>query len=502
MIIQCNHCSAKFRMDDSKLANGPVKVRCAKCKEIFVVQKEEPAVESELAPQPVTASPAENSPSQPDSVPDSGAGAAGYSLDSPGTSEDPFSSDSVDFSFNSESSSTANQDTTSEQNDSSNEFDWHASSSASDASRADSAFDLSAFDASIAAADTTAAPAEDNDFNFDDVNYKASTPSVESSAVTGSPQTDDFAMDFGDISFSGQPSAAQSGSDSPAESSAEEFATSAAVSPQSSTADDFVFSFNADDEKQSVAASSAADEPENVNFGEFSFGEMDDAALADNGKPAAIQQAKSSEEFVPAESPQEYSEEELPPLSLTSRKKSGSLFPLLVILGAIIVIIVLAGSGVYFFSGPKAFSKVGLGFLVEWYGDNGAAEGSIALKGVTASYTVNSTAGELFVVRGEAVNNFKKPRASIQIKVALLGPGGTTLVTKSAFCGNSLSNEQLASLPLAKIEEIMNNQFGDSLANLGLKPGGTIPFVVIVSPVPKEATDYNVQVGGSTVATQ
>jgi hypothetical protein len=48
----------------------------------------------------------------------------------------------------------------------------------------------------------------------------------------------------------------------------------------------------------------------------------------------------------------------------------------------------------------------------------------------------------------------------------------------------------------------MNNQFGDSLANLGLKPGSAIPFVVVVSSVPKDASDYTVQVSGSTVATQ
>jgi hypothetical protein len=196
------------------------------------------------------------------------------------------------------------------------------------------------------------------------------------------------------------------------------------------------------------------------------------------------------------------SDEEPVPTSLSSRKKSGSRFPLFLILGAIVLIVVLAGTGVFFVVGPQAFSKVGLGFLVDWYGDKSAEEGNVTIRNSTSSYIVNSSAGELFVVRGEAVNNFKKPRASIQVKVAILGPGGTALVSKTAFCGNSLSNEQLTSLPLAKIEEAMNNQFGDSLANLGVKPGNAIPFVVVVSALPKEATDFSVQIVGSTVATQ
>jgi len=301
-------------------------------------------------------------------------------------------------------------------------------------------------------------------------------------------------MDFGEVSFADNPVDSHRNSE-----------TIAAVPVQAdepSTPDDVLLSFNPDSLQQRVPAATDREKVENVSFGEFSFGDKDDSVATETAPPRTDSPAETLGEFAVTGFSPEFQEEDLPPSSLTSRKKSGSLFPLFVIVGAIILILVFAGSGVYFFGGPKAFSKIGLGFLVEWYGDKAAEEGSIVLKGVTASYVVNREAGELFVVRGEAVNNFNKPRASIQIKVSLLGVGGTKLITKSAFCGNSLSDEQLATLPLAKIEETMNNQFGDSLTNIGLKPGGTIPFVVVVSPLPKDATDYNVLVGGSTVATQ
>jgi hypothetical protein len=293
-------------------------------------------------------------------------------------------------------------------------------------------------------------------------------------------------------------------SDNPLDSpgSTETFSAGSAHVDEPSVPDDFLLSFNPDAVQQQVPVATVKEKGDNGNFGDFSFGDKADPVATGNVAPTPSPQDEASGKFAAAGFSPEYQEEEPPPSSLTSRKKSSSNFPLLVIAGAIILVIALAGSGVYFFGGPKAFSRVGLGFLVEWYGDKAADGGSIALKGVTASYAVNSTAGELFVVRGEAVNNFKKPRASIQIKVSLLGVGGTSLVTKSAFCGNSLSDEQLATLPLAKIEEIMNNQFGDSLTNIGLKPGETIPFVVVVSPLPKDARDYSVLVGGSTVATQ
>ena len=43
MIIQCPKCLAKFKLDDSKVKGEGTKVRCAKCKEVFVVTKEEKA---------------------------------------------------------------------------------------------------------------------------------------------------------------------------------------------------------------------------------------------------------------------------------------------------------------------------------------------------------------------------------------------------------------------------------------------------------------------------
>ena len=44
MIIQCPKCLTKFKMDDSKVKDEGTKVRCAKCKEVFVVTKEEPSL--------------------------------------------------------------------------------------------------------------------------------------------------------------------------------------------------------------------------------------------------------------------------------------------------------------------------------------------------------------------------------------------------------------------------------------------------------------------------
>ncbi len=60
MIIKCDKCGAKFKMADSKLKPSGVKVRCSKCKSVFLVQgpsggaveKEQPAAQPSFPPLP------------------------------------------------------------------------------------------------------------------------------------------------------------------------------------------------------------------------------------------------------------------------------------------------------------------------------------------------------------------------------------------------------------------------------------------------------------------
>lgn len=486
MIIQCDHCSAKFRMDDAKLANGPVRVRCAKCKEVFVVQKEEePADSFQLpadfdTPSSASASSSEFTGGSADLTREpGGAAASGFSA-----------GDGDEFSFNMDAPAESNAGATAAvpggYEGADDEYDFK-DAPGPDASAGSDEFDQS-----------TATPGE---FDFGDI---ALGETAQPEAGT-TMQKDEFAIDFGEVSFSDTPVAEKAEPSSFDFSFAPEEGGEGAVRGDDVSAGtgDFALSFSPESPAQAekLLVEGAKDE---ASFGEFTFSEPESGHKAEqepfsaSGADPAVSMTGFGDDFAALPAP----DDELPPSALTTRKKRGSLFPVFVIIGAILLIVALAGSGVYFFGGPQAFSKVGLGFLVEWYGQKGVEEGDITLSNVKAEYLVNREAGELFVVRGEALNNYKKPRASIQIKVALLGSNGASLKAKTAFCGNPLSNEQLAGMPLAKIEEVMGNQFGDSLANLGVKPGKAIPFVVVLSGIPRETSDYSVQVGGSTVATQ
>lgn len=48
MIIQCDKCSTKFRLDDSRITSNGVRVRCTKCQNVFVVTPPPPAEEVQV----------------------------------------------------------------------------------------------------------------------------------------------------------------------------------------------------------------------------------------------------------------------------------------------------------------------------------------------------------------------------------------------------------------------------------------------------------------------
>ncbi|MCK4708670.1 MAG: zinc-ribbon domain-containing protein, partial [Gammaproteobacteria bacterium] len=56
MIISCNKCSTSYNVNDKAIKKKEFKVRCGKCKHVFVVTKEPPTV-AKTAPKPVEQAP-------------------------------------------------------------------------------------------------------------------------------------------------------------------------------------------------------------------------------------------------------------------------------------------------------------------------------------------------------------------------------------------------------------------------------------------------------------
>jgi predicted Zn finger-like uncharacterized protein len=463
MIIQCDQCKTKFKLDDSKVAEKDIKVRCAKCRHVFAVAKVQPAAddsaslwqdENLLPTEAEQESAAQLQEIEPEAEPDDQFVPAA-----------PVEADDLDFSFPSvESEETVVQEESQEAPD---EMDFGAFDFGDEGLDAeDSGAKAPAIDLGGAAPQQAAAtaPAEKEfgglDFSGDDMfGEVVSTPAEDESkeSVAFDMGMDDFSDSMGVESGGAGQGDLQAAQDTAAE------------NPFS--LDDIDFG----DELTSVAVQQVStEELKPSQEGLF-------APLAAAETPFAP--ARAEEAPAPAQ-------EEPAPLSAASRRKEGPrMSRMLMLLWAMIAGLV----AFYSIWGIKTISEDKAAAPVE--------AGRITLRSVDAAYVKSKKLGTLLVISGEAVNEYNKPRASIQVKGMIFGADGEEVVSKSAFCGNPLTKEQLATMSMDKIEAAMTNQFGDSLANMEVAPGDSIPFVIVIPKPDKGATDYGVEPAGSTVAT-
>jgi len=112
-------------------------------------------------------------------------------------------------------------------------------------------------------------------------------------------------------------------------------------------------------------------------------------------------------------------------------------------------------------------------------------------------YIKNRNVGQLFVIRGEAVNGYPEARSAIAVKGMLHDEEGKVLLQQTVFCGNSMDQETLRTASFAKLEANMNNQFGNTLSNLNVEPGKAIPYMIVFRNLPPNVTEFTVEVADS-----
>lgn len=453
MIIQCEQCRTKFKLDDNKVSERGVKVRCAKCRHVFTVRKPGATVPEEMPPQAAVPVMPAIPVADPDEV-----SFADVSFDeappapTPATPP-PLPVGGLDFgtvlpqAHDSEPSPAIN-------------FEF-GEVNASPVSQQKISFDFTTKPTAVAAA-----PAGDIDFG---------------------------GFDFGDVSVA-KPDAGFTleGAD---------FGNLASVSKPAVSADnDLGFSFG-DAESRSVAAPAG----DSFSLGDFEFateaasvampanagqagGLFDFGAVETSSVAAAATEQPATMDF----SFDTAAADELSPLSITSRRRRSPIISALVIVAGLLLAAALGFMGYLFLDN---------GAQAPFFGKHAPLEeGKITVQRVQASFLTKAAAGDLLIITGEALNGYNKPRAALQVKATLFGDSNEPVVTQLAYAGNQLTREQLVGMPWEKIEAAMNNQFGDSLTNLEVPPGKTIPFTLVIITPPATAKDFSVEAVGSTVA--
>jgi len=488
MIIQCEQCRTKFRLDDSKIKDNGIKVRCAKCRHVFTVFNEQPE-----APQPssfdviLDQTPAFSETTSPDNVLSQQQESTAFAPQQQGdenplsvaqvkpasvaemdfsafepSKEEPFEAESPKFEFTSEPldaqqiavppGETAHV-TSGEIDFGSVNFD----SLPADAFKEDLASSPFLGSDSISSQQP---PKVEFDQQFSDLVGTADNQDLSTTDTATTPTAFDKPFSTDEINFS------------------EDFT---AATPQQEKQGEFKgdqeFDFSFPEEPQTSAPQPAATEPVSVEPLP-----VPPVIPQPEVKPAQTQPVFSEPAVSPV--PPSVVEDELPPLCIPSRRKESSLFKILIVL----IVIAIIGALGYF--GKDLYQR----FLPQ----SAQATGKITLRSVKSALIKNTTTGnDLLVISGEAVNSSSSPRAALQVKGIVYGNKGQVLASKNAYCGNPLSEQQVATMPLAAINAAMANQLGSALMNLEVAPGKAIPFTVVIATIPAGAKDVGVESAGS-----
>jgi len=447
MIIQCDNCNTKFRLDDSKITESGVRVRCSRCSHTFIVRKEPPADDDNF-----------------DAL------LAGFGAPS-AADEAPEQSERIDG------------------NDTVSHPDGQGAASGTPAENGGGSVpDAAGQDAQPAA--ETAAPFEPfADFLHKGValpQFEVKEPASEHAAEKPEAGVSEVHEQL----VSGQEAESATEAAAPSEPFTgffregvplPQFRTGEAVAGPGGEASP-AGGNTADAESAELPASEpiaeehAAASP--VNDGSSlprgdEWGILADAEAA----PEEERTFAIHEQRVIADE-----DHDLPPLSIASRRQS-STAPFLVLGGVLILIAALIAS-VLFFKWPVDPAAVMPPSLMKMAGSACTTAKGAEIRSLDGAYLLNREAGELFAITGEVANTSGRAMTALRVKGTVYDGAGQVLAQRTVYCGNTLSREQLAGLPFAELEKAMGRQFGDALANLDVAPGKTIPFAVVFKGVP------------------
>lgn len=161
----------------------------------------------------------------------------------------------------------------------------------------------------------------------------------------------------------------------------------------------------------------------------------------------------------------------------------------------VLLFVTLAGAGAYF-----AFTKPGqetLRIIVPglesfWLGKDSGRR--FLIENLTSHFESGGPAGRLFVIRGEVTNKSRKPRSAIRIRAELLDANRATIADQTAYAGNVFPD--LLRTDRTEIDEAMANRFGDALSNVDVPPGKSLPFMVVFFDPPQGVTEYRLEAQG------
>jgi predicted Zn finger-like uncharacterized protein len=214
--------------------------------------------------------------------------------------------------------------------------------------------------------------------------------------------------------------------------------------------------------------------------------------------PAEIKEMEEISFDEESEEAEEASPEDAPLIAQSKRRKRPSLLLL------ILLIVASIAGGIY--AAISLFEPLKSGINIPYLNitiggekpvQNDSGNLKIALLDTKGYFEENEGTGTLFIIAGHIRNDYSKNRSLVRVKGILYDKSGNIVKTKSVYCGNILTKTELENLSVAEINKKLLLQSGTNQSNVNIAPNTMIPFMVVFEDLPSGLGEYSVEVEGS-----
>jgi hypothetical protein len=122
----------------------------------------------------------------------------------------------------------------------------------------------------------------------------------------------------------------------------------------------------------------------------------------------------------------------------------------------------------------------------------------LEFKDVSGSFLTNNMAGQLYIIKGDVINNYPKSRSSILLKGNILDMKGKSVKQELAYAGNTFTEDQLRNVSMEEIDKGLKNQAGKGYINVNIRPGDSVPFMIVFEGLPDNLGEFEVEAVSSS----
>jgi predicted Zn finger-like uncharacterized protein len=166
----------------------------------------------------------------------------------------------------------------------------------------------------------------------------------------------------------------------------------------------------------------------------------------------------------------------------------------LFLLSFIIILILIVSGLLVFFLAPGILPD-SLSFLKpvqkEDITDTGIRQ--LTFEEYSGSFLQTNRLGQLFIIKGNVVNNYQKSRSFILLKGTIEDEEGKAIRQKLAYAGNIFTENELKDIELDEIDKAHKNQKGKGNINVDVAPGSSVPFMIIFENLPDNLGEFVVE---------